>query len=153
MNVDIVIEIPKNTNIKYEWDVESSRLRVDRIISGPFSYPTHYGYIPGTKAEDGDCLDAIIVSDLDFIPGCVIECKIIGVLKMEDEKGLDHKIITVPTMVKENQSFENLSEVYLKKIEYFFEHYKDLEENKWSKVIGWENADEAELIYNKSKII
>ena len=158
MNIDVVVEIPRNTNIKYEWDFENNRLRVDRIINCPFSYPDHYGYVPGTKAEDGDCLDVVLVSELDLIPGCIIQSKIIGILFMEDEKGLDHKIIAVPndSVDKKSKNINKLSDIdslHLNKIKYFFNHYKDLEEGKWSKVMSWGDIDEAINIKDKSILI
>jgi len=155
MNVDVIIEIPKNTNIKYEYDYKHNKLRVDRIVNIPFVYPGHYGYIPNTLAEDGDCLDAVVLSDCFFLPGCIINTKVIGVLSMEDEQGIDHKIICVPNekVEKKSKAINGLSDIdsnYLKQIEYFFAHYKDLEENKWSKIFGWNDINEASKIIKKS---
>lgn len=150
MKTDIIIEIPYNSNIKYEFDHDQNRLRVDRIINTPMVYPTHYGYIPNTIAEDQDELDVLLVSSHPFIPGCIIETKVIGVLLMEDEKGLDHKIIT--TISENVNTLEDLDEITLNKIKYFFEHYKDLEKNKWSKVLRFGDENEANEIINSSKI-
>lgn len=153
--VDIIVEIPKNSNVKYEYDKDLEKMRVDRIINGPFSYPTHYGFIPETLAEDGDCLDALIISDQYFIPGCIVQSKVIGVLMMEDEKGIDHKIVTVVNVDKSYDIINELSDIHssqIKKIEYFFSHYKDLEKDKWSKIIGWGNINEAIEIVEKSKL-
>lgn len=150
MKTDIIIEIPYNSNIKYEFDHEQNRLRVDRIINTPMVYPTHYGYIPNTHAEDGDQLDVLLISEHPFIPGCIIETKVIGVLRMEDEKGIDHKIIT--SICEKVNSLEDLNSETLNKIKYFFEHYKDLEKNKWSKVHSFGDKNEAIEIINSSKI-
>ena len=150
MKTDIIIEIPYNSNIKYEFDHVENRLRVDRIINTPMVYPTHYGYIKNTIAEDNDELDALLVSEHPFIPGCIIETKVIGVLLMEDEKGLDHKIIT--TISEKVNTLKDLDEITLNKIKYFFEHYKDLEKNKWSKVLRFGDENEANEIINSSKI-
>ena len=150
MKTDIIIEIPYNSNIKYEFDHVENRLRVDRIINTPMVYPTHYGYIKNTIAEDNDELDALLVSEHPFMPGCIIETKVIGVLLMEDEKGLDHKIIT--TISEKVNTLKDLDEITLNKIKYFFEHYKDLEKNKWSKVLRFGDENEANEIINSSKI-
>jgi inorganic pyrophosphatase len=154
--IDVIIEIPKNTNIKYEFDHEKELLRVDRIINTPFVYPVHYGYLNNTLAEDGDNLDVLLLSDHSFMPGCIISCKVIGVLLMEDEKGLDHKIVTVPSdkIDKQSKGINNLSDInenYLEQIEYFFAHYKDLEKGKWSKVHGYTDVNNALDIVCKSQ--
>ena len=157
LTVEAVIEIPKDTNVKYEFDYDFELLRVDRILNVPFVYPSHYGYIPKTLAEDGDCLDVLIISDFNLIPGCIIKGKVIGVLLMEDEKGIDHKIICVPAddvdkKSTTTQSLDDINSSHLKKIEYFFEHYKDLEKDKWVKVIRWGTIQEAQDIITKSQL-
>lgn len=156
-HTDIIIEIPKHTKVKYEFDKEKNRLRIDRILNIPFVYPTHYGYIPDTLAEDGDCLDVLLLCDYDLLPGCIISAKVIGVLHMEDEKGIDHKIIAIPNedIDKSSKDINSLTDVnssLLNEIEYFFKHYKDLEKNKWSKVIGFGNFVEANEIILNSKV-
>ena len=154
MNIDIVIEIPKNTNIKYEFDEKSQRLRVDRILNIPMVYPGHYGYMPNTLADDQDALDVLLVSDFNFIPGSIIRGKVIGVLLMEDEKGLDHKIICVPSdnVDKHSKNANSLADIDCSQIEYFFAHYKDLETNKWAKCLGWKGIEDAVNIIQKSLI-
>jgi inorganic pyrophosphatase len=154
MNIDIIIEIPKNTNIKYEFDQQTQRLRVDRILNIPMVYPGHYGYMPSTLADDNDCLDVLLVSDQNFTPGSIISGKVIGVLLMEDEKGLDHKIICVPSddVDKHSKQINSLSDIDCSQIEYFFGHYKDLETKKWAKCIGWKGISEAIEIINKSLV-
>ena len=96
-HIDALIEIPFNSFIKYEFDKENNIMRCDRILNTSMIYPGNYGYIPNTLAKDGDELDVLVLSNFPLHPGTVIESKIIGVLMMEDEKGIDEKIIAVPS--------------------------------------------------------
>ena len=96
MSITVFIEVSTKTNIKYEHDHKTGRLICDRILHTPMTYPYNYGYIPGTLAGDGDPLDVMVVTSYKLLPGCYIECKILGVLYTEDEKGKDEKIIAVP---------------------------------------------------------
>ncbi|MFY9590004.1 inorganic diphosphatase [Rickettsia endosymbiont of Halotydeus destructor] len=151
--INVIIEIPMNDKpIKYEFDKESGAIFVDRFMQSSMSYPCNYGFIPHTLSNDGDPVDVLVIAHYPVIPACVIKCRPIGVLMMEDESGLDEKIIAVPTS-KLDITFDNIkelddiSDMLKKRIVHFFEHYKDLEKGKWVKVTGFENSAKAkELI-------
>jgi inorganic pyrophosphatase len=136
---NVIIEIPMNADpVKYEVDKETSAIFVDRFMSTAMHYPTNYGYVPKTISGDGDPL----------IPGVVVTCRAIGILKMEDEAGMDGKVLAVPidkilSLYTRWKKPEDLSPVRLKTIAHFFEHYKDLEVNKWVKILGWEGPQAA----------
>ena len=152
--VDVYIEISKNTSIKYEYDKEFNCLRCDRILRTPFVYPENYGFIPKTLAMDDDELDALVLSKYSFQPGTIIRCKILGYLEMSDEKGLDEKMIVVPIdrIDNINSNYNNISDIsehILDNIHYFFTHYKDMDKNKWSKVNKFYNKDDAVKLYDK----
>lgn len=156
MSVTVFIEVSSNTNIKYEHDHNTGRLICDRILHTPMTYPYNYGYIPDTLAGDGDPLDVIVVTSYKLLPGCYIECKILGVLYTEDEKGKDEKIIAVPISkidpyMKSINKLSDLKQSQLDMIHFFFENYKSLEKDKWVKVNGWGSREEAETVYNSSK--
>lgn len=147
--VNVIIEVPMNADpVKYEMDKDSGAIFVDRFIATPMYYPCNYGFVPHTLSDDGDPCDVLVVSDYPIFPGCVIAVKPVGVLIMEDEKGFDEKIIAVPAK-KLNSQFENiesykeLPESLLNKIQHFFERYKDLEKGKWVKIKGFEDAEKA----------
>ena len=153
--IDVIIEIPYNTFIKYEYDEESHKIRCDRILNTSMLYPGNYGYIPDTLAGDGDPLDILLVCDYPIYPGVIVETKIVGVLIMEDEKGMDEKVIVVPSdKIDENYKdiveLEDLPRSTLGKIKHFFTHYKDNETDKWCKVIGYKDSVHAHEIYNKA---
>ncbi|HEY7772855.1 MAG TPA: inorganic diphosphatase [Marinagarivorans sp.] len=147
--VNVVIEIPQGGEpIKYELDKDTGALFVDRILSTSMRYPCNYGYIPNTLCGDGDPADVLVVMGSPLVPGCVVKCRPIGVLKMTDESGEDAKLLAVPvsktTKLYENvHSYQDLPEIQLKQISHFFERYKDLEDGKWVKVDGWADADAA----------
>ena len=152
--VDVIIEIPKNTNVKYEFDEEVKMIRCDRIVNTPMFYPANYGYIPNTRSGDGDPLDVLVLCDFSLHPNTIINCKIIGVLKTKDEKGLDEKIIAVPNdkidrNSKNYNDIDDLKEHTKANIKYFFEHYKDLEKDKWVTVDSFESKETAIEIYRK----
>lgn len=157
MEISVFIEVTANSNIKYEHDHKTGRLICDRILHTPMAYPYNYGYIPDTLAGDGDPLDIMVVTSYKLQPGCYIMCKVLGVLYTEDEKGKDEKIIAVP-ISKVDPFMENINQLsdlkisQLNKIKFFFENYKALEKNKWVKVIGWGDKEEAEAVYEASKI-
>ena len=151
-SVDVIIEIPLNTFIKYEFDTVANKIRCDRILNTSMVYPGNYGYIPDTLAGDGDPLDALILCDYALLPCSIIKCKIIGVLITRDEKGQDEKIILVPdNSVDKNyeniHTIDDISLSLLKKIEHFFRHYKDNEPNKFVIVDNFKNRDIALEIY------
>ncbi|GEK96852.1 inorganic pyrophosphatase [Gluconobacter kanchanaburiensis NBRC 103587] len=146
-DINVVIEIPQGSQVKYEVDKDSGALVVDRFLFTPMAYPAAYGFIPGTLAADGDPADALVLTPSAVVPGAVIRARPIGMLKMEDESGQDEKIICVPhdkvhPQFSNVHSVDDLPEITKKAITHFFERYKDLEPNKWVKVTGW--ADKAE---------
>ncbi|MGI5846160.1 MAG: inorganic diphosphatase [Alphaproteobacteria bacterium] len=150
-----VIEVPEGGRVKYEIDKSTGLLKVDRILHTPLSYPADYGYFPGTLGDDGDPLDCVVVSNSALYPGVLIDVRPIGVLLMKDQVGGDEKIICVPLNKTDpfhtNTHFvEQLPPILKAKIEYFFSHYKDLEPNKWSKIIGWGDRETADKIIMKS---
>ncbi len=146
---NVIIEIPMNADpVKYEVDKESGAIFVDRFMSTAMHYPTNYGYVPQTISGDGDPVDVLVITPFPLIPGVVVPCRAIGILKMTDEAGEDGKVLAVPTdkilsIYKHWQKPEDLNELRLKTIAHFFEHYKDLEAGKWVKVQGWEGPESA----------
>lgn len=148
-DINVVIEIPMHSDpVKYEVDKDTNAIFVDRILSTPMRYPCNYGYIPETLSGDGDPADVLVVAPWPLIPGSVVRCRPIGMLKMTDEAGEDAKLVAVPHKkiypdYEHVQAPEDLPALLLKQIGHFFEHYKDLEEGKWVKVEGWANAAEA----------
>ncbi|AOW47294.1 MULTISPECIES: inorganic diphosphatase [Acetobacter] len=147
-DINVVIEIPQGSSVKYEIDKESGALVVDRFLFTPMAYPTAYGFIPNTLAADGDPTDALVLTPHNVVPGCVIRARPIGVLKMEDESGQDEKIICVPhdkvhPQFTKVESVSDLPEITVQAIEHFFTRYKDLEKGKWVKVTGWGTKEEA----------
>ena len=154
--VNVIVEVPVHGEpIKYEMDKEAGTLVVDRFLYTSMRYPGNYGFIPHTLSEDGDPCDVLIANQRGIIPGAVVACRPIGVLKMNDEAGGDEKIIAVPTP-KLSRRYENvhnyldLPEITRQQIEHFFAHYKDLEPGKWVKVVGWGDAAEAERMIIES---
>ncbi|GAN61837.1 inorganic diphosphatase [Acetobacter indonesiensis] len=147
-DINVVIEIPQGSSVKYEVDKDSGAIFVDRFLFTPMAYPTAYGFIPGTLAADGDPTDALVLTPANVVPGSVIRSRPIGVLKMEDESGQDEKIICVPhdkihPQFSKVESIQDLPEITVKAIEHFFTRYKDLEPGKWVKVTGWGTKEEA----------
>lgn len=145
-DINVIIEVPIGDEpIKYELDKDSGALFVDRFLFTPMRYPGNYGFVPHTLSDDGDPADVIIANTRPLMPGSVINCRPVGVLVMEDESGGDEKILAVPSS-KLTQRYDHvknhtdLPEITLKQIEHFFEHYKDLEPNKWVKIVGWEDS-------------
>lgn len=148
--VNVIIEIPINGDpVKYELDKETGAMFVDRYLNTSMVYPCNYGYIPQTLAADGDPVDVLIATPMPIIHGAVMRCRPIGMLDMTDEAGDDSKILAIPIdkVSKFNRnvnSYEDLQPALLDKISHFFEHYKDLEEEKWVKVRGWKGINEAQ---------
>jgi inorganic pyrophosphatase len=146
---NVIIEISMNGDpIKYEVDKASGCIFVDRFMNTAMHYPTNYGYVPKTIAGDGDPVDVLVITPVPLPPGVVVPCRAIGILKMEDEGGMDGKVLAVPTdkilpLYSRWQSLDDLNPMRLKAIEHFFEHYKDLDAGKWVKVQGWGGKDEA----------
>jgi inorganic pyrophosphatase len=152
--VNVIVEVPVGGEpIKYEMDKEAGTLVVDRFLYTSMRYPGNYGFIPHTLSGDGDPVDVLIANQRGIVPGAVIAVRPIGVFLMQDEAGVDEKIIAVPVkrLTRRYDSIQNytqLPEITVKQIEHFFEHYKDLEDDKWVKPLGWGDAEHA-----KSKII
>jgi inorganic pyrophosphatase len=147
--VNVVIEVPIGGEpIKYEMDKDSGALFVDRFLYTSMRYPGNYGFIPHTLSDDGDPCDVVVANTRAVIPGAVMKCRIVGVLLMEDEAGVDEKLIAVPASKLTQRyakvaNYTDLPDITIKQIEHFFAHYKDLEPNKWVKIIRWGDADEA----------
>jgi inorganic pyrophosphatase len=146
---NVIIEIPMNADpIKYEVDHETGALFVDRFMNTAMHYPCNYGYIPDTLADDGDPVDVLVITPVALIPGVVVRCRALGMLRMDDEAGGDNKLIAVPvnkilSLYSNWHKPEDLNPMRLKSIQHFFEHYKDLEPGKWVKVLGWEGPEAA----------
>lgn len=146
---NVIIEIPMNADpIKYEVDKESGALFVDRFMGTAMNYPCNYGYIPKTLSDDGDPVDVLVITPFPLVHGVVVRCRPLGILKMIDEAGGDSKVLAVPEekilhIYDHWKSHEDINPHRLKQIQHFFEHYKDLEEGKWVKIIGWGGIDEA----------
>jgi len=146
---NVVIEIPMNADpIKYEVDKDSGALFVDRFIATAMHYPCNYGYIPHTIADDGDPVDVLVITPFPLQHGVVVRCRPLGVLKMEDEAGGDSKLLAVPIdkclpWYKHWRKAEDIAPERLTQIQHFFEHYKDLEQGKWVKILGWAGPEEA----------
>ncbi|MDP3706345.1 MAG: inorganic diphosphatase [Legionellaceae bacterium] len=147
--VNVIIEIPMNGQpVKYEVNKDSGALFVDRFLSTSMVYPTNYGYIPQTLSEDGDPVDVLVVTPVPVICGSVIRARIIGMMKMTDESGIDAKLLAVPTsklssLYEDIQTYSDFPKAFILSLEHFFKHYKDLEAGKWVKVEGWEGKDAA----------
>jgi len=151
-DVNVLIEIPAGgLPVKYEMDKASGALFVDRFLHTAMFYPGNYGFIPHTLSEDGDPIDVLVISSVPVIPGAVVRCRPVGVLVMQDQAGPDEKIVAVPTddlhpFHTNVRSYRDLPDILIKQIEHFFQHYKDLEESKWTKLGDWGGAEEAERL-------
>lgn len=155
-DINVIIEVPVGGDpVKYEMDKDSGAIFVDRIMHTSMRYPCNYGFIPHTLCGDGDPADVLVVARSQFIPGSVVRVRPVGVLMMEDEGGMDEKILAVPVdklfpFYKGVKSYKELPEILIKQIQHFFEHYKDLEEGKWVKVTGWGDAEDAARLITES---
>jgi inorganic pyrophosphatase len=151
--ITVVVEIPKGSRNKYEYDQKRQALKFDRMLFSAVHYPSDYGFIIDTLAQDGDPLDALVLVWEPTFPGCVIETRPVGLFKMWDEKGPDEKILCVPLADPLWNYIENLSDVpphLLKEIEHFFTVYKDLEKKKTG-VEGWQDRDSAIKIIEEAQ--
>ena len=155
-NLNVVIEVPVGGEpVKYEFDKTSGALFVDRILHTPMRYPANYGFIPHTHSPDGDPLDALVVARTPFIPGCVVRARPIAVLFLEDEAGIDEKLLTVPVdttfpYYSKVGERDDLPGIVMSQVEHFFTHYKDLEPEKWVRVGRWGDAEEARRVVVES---
>lgn len=147
--VNVIIEIPAHSDpVKYEVDKDTGAMFVDRFMNTAMYYPCNYGYVPHTLSEDGDPVDVLVVTPHPLISGSVIQCRPVGILQMTDEAGVDGKVLAVPidklcVLHRNVKEPEDLPAALLNQISHFFEHYKDLEANKWVKVEGWAGSDAA----------
>ncbi|WP_135081215.1 inorganic diphosphatase [Terasakiella sp. SH-1] len=151
-SVNVIIEVSAGAApVKYEFDKDSGAIFVDRFVHTPMHYPANYGFIPHTLSDDGDPVDVLVLAPESIIPGAVIAARPIGVLMMEDDGGMDEKVLAVPTdkmhpMYSDVKTHTDLPEIVLSQIAHFFEHYKDLEKGKWVKIMGWEGAEKAKQL-------
>jgi inorganic pyrophosphatase len=137
--------------VKYELDKASGAMFVDRFLHTAMFYPGIYGFIPHTLSEDGDPCDILVVSNVAVVPGAVIRCRPVGALLMQDEAGMDEKVLAVPVddlhpFYSNIRNYTDLPSVLIEQIAHFFEHYKELEQGKWVKVLRWLDAAEAEAL-------
>ena len=146
--VNVLIEIPKDTNVKYELDKESGMLFVDRFSRTAMNYPCNYGFVPNTLSGDGDPVDVLVLSEKAVYPGVIIPARPIGMLEMEDESGIDAKVLAVPA-IKGDTTYGHMNDISevsadtLEQIKHFFEHYKEIDKGKWVKVKDWKGRDAA----------
>lgn len=146
--VNVLIEVPLDSRVKYEFDKDNEVMAVDRFLFFDKGYPANYGFIPNTLSGDGDPVDVLVLSPLPVTPGVVMTVKPIGMLETEDEKGQDAKLVAVPPekVNPEFGKYNDISEVpeeITEKIKFFFENYKKNEPGKWVKVSGWKGKDAA----------
>lgn len=147
--VNVIIEIPAHSDpIKYEIDKNTGAMFVDRFLTTPMHYPCNYGYVPQTLSKDGDPVDVLLVTPYPLISGSVVRSRPVGVLKMTDQAGDDPKVLAFPVseLTPIYDHIKAISDVpidLLNQIEYFFEHYKDLDDGKWARVDGWHGMHEA----------
>ncbi|HLT00585.1 MAG TPA: inorganic diphosphatase [Geminicoccaceae bacterium] len=147
--INVVVEVPLRSDpIKYEFDKAAGAIVVDRFLYTTMFYPCNYGFIPHTLAEDGDPVDVMVIGRMPVLPGAVLPARPIGVLRMRDEAGPDEKILAVPLsritrLWEQVRTYRDVAEIELQRIAHFFEHYKDLEPDKWVELQGWGEPDEA----------
>ena len=157
MEIKVFVEIPKFSKQKFEFDKKLQKIKLDWAIYGPMYFPFEYGFISGTKGEDGDPLDCFLFSSFPTFPGCIVEAEPIGLLEMQDEAGIDTKILARPLekidpRFKEIKDIDDLPEHLKKEIREFFEIYKRLEPDKWVKLNEFKGKKDAENTILKSKI-
>lgn len=148
--VNAVIEIPKGSTMKIEWDRERAAFMVDRVEPGIFAKPVNYGFIPQTLDEDGDELDALVITDEPIPTNVWLKVKFIGILNFEDAGDPDHKVVAVPADDRHSgdviESVDDMGEHWKRQIEHHFTHYKDLKSPGSTKVWGWGNVEDAKKI-------
>ncbi len=155
-DINVIIEVPVGGEpIKYEMDKDAGAMYVDRFLYTPMRYPGNYGFVPHTLCGDGDPIDVVIANQRPIVPGAIMSCRPIGVLLMEDESGQDEKIIAVPgpKLTKRYdriRTYQDMPEITIQQIEHFFSHYKDLETNKWVRIVAWKDADDAKKLILES---
>jgi inorganic pyrophosphatase len=152
--INVVIEIPAGSNNKIEWNRELALFQLDRVEPVIFAKPTNYGFIPQTLDEDGDELDALIITEQPLATGIFLEAKVIGVLKFEDDGEVDDKVVVVPADDRQTgnaiNSLDDLADQLKKQIEHHFAHYKDLKKPGSTIVKGWGDVSEAKAIIHEA---
>lgn len=153
--INVVVEIPKDSAIKYELDKDSGIVMVDRFLHTAMRFPTNYGFVPNTLADDGDPLDVMVLSEYSVAPGTAIPAVVIGMLEMEDEAGVDTKILAVPTrkidpLFGAMKDITDVPEATKNKLKHFYENYKSLEPGKWVKLKEWKDKTTALEAVKKS---
>ncbi|MEM6413921.1 MAG: inorganic diphosphatase [Pseudomonadota bacterium] len=155
-DINVIIEVPLGGQpIKYEMDKAAGALVVDRFLYTPMAYPGNYGFVPHTLSDDGDPIDVLICNTRPLLPGCIMNARPIGVMMMEDNSGLDEKIIAVPSphltkFYDRVNEYNDLPEITLQQVGHFFEHYKDLEPGKWVKLGGWQDSATAKKLISEA---
>jgi inorganic pyrophosphatase len=151
---NVVIEIPRGSSNKYEYDNKKGVFELDRVLRSPLFYPTDYGFAPQSWYDDNDPIDVLMMSTFPTFPGCVVKVRPVALLRMEDEKGEDDKLLVVPVgdaKYEHIRDVDDIPEWVRKEINEFFEIYKNLEPGKWVKVKKWENAKVAKEVVGKAK--
>ena len=152
--INVVVEIPQGSNQKIEWDRKIGAMKLDRIEPQIFAKPTNYGFIPQTLDEDGDELDALIITDLPLPTGIYMEARVIGVMKFVDDGEVDDKVVVVPADDRHNgnaiKTLADLPPQLIKQIEFHFNHYKDLKKAGTTKVESWGDVEEAKKVIKES---
>ncbi len=151
---EVLIEIPKGSRNKYEYDEERKMLRFDRMLFSSVHYPSDYGFIPNTLGEDGDPLDVLVLVNEPTFPGCLIDARPVGLFVMYDEKGRDDKVLCVPVsdpLWNHIYSLEQVPPHLLDEIEHFFRIYKDLEQKK-VRVEGWKSLEDAIKVIGQARL-
>ncbi len=154
MDVEVTVEIPKGQRNKYEVDHETGRIRLDRMLFTSTRYPSDYGFIEDTLADDGDPLDALVLLEEPTFPGCLITCRVIGMFRMRDEKGLDDKVLCVPATDPRMAHLRDISDVPAfdrLEIQHFFEVYKEIEPGKSVQGAAWADRAAAEAQVEQSR--
>ncbi len=156
MDFKVFIEIPKDSKVKYEVDEKTGELIADRFLHGANYFPFNYGYVVDTKGEDGDPLDVVMLSSQPIYPGVTVKCHAIGYLEMEDDGGIDTKIIAVADkkidpIYGSYEKLEDANEMELARVKDFFGVYKNLEKGKWVKMGEFQGREKAEELINNSK--
>lgn len=155
-DINVIIEVPLGADpVKYELDKDSGAMFVDRFLHTAMFYPANYGFVPHTLCGDGDPVDVLVLSRVPVVPGAVVRCRPVGVMFMEDEGGIDEKILAVPhdkliPYYQDVSSYRDLPRILLDQIAHFFTHYKDLEKDKWAKIDRWGEAGEAARVIENS---
>jgi inorganic pyrophosphatase len=151
-DINVIVEVPVGGEpVKYEMDKEAGAMYVDRFLYTPMRYPGNYGFVPHTLCGDGDPIDVLIMNQRPVVPGAIMNCRPMGVLHMEDEAGVDEKLIALPSphltsRYDKVRTLDDIPELSLQQVKHFFERYKELESDKWVKVTGWGDVDEAKRL-------